>query len=211
MLAIEITKKPEAVRVATLLIVIGEACEVFSLFSDWREEGDRNKLEPVLNKFEEYCQPHKNVPFERYRFNRQVQEPGETYDQYRTALQKLAERCEFSSITPNEILRDQLVFGIRDAKTRERLLRQSGLTLAKTDEIGSSVVNSINTDKLNTEDQVNTVVPQKSVRDCWNCGRQHKFHRKELCPAYGKSCNKCHRLNHFAAKCWARSKGANTK
>ena len=28
---------------------------------------------------------------------------------------------------------------------------------------------------------------------------------------YGKSCNKCHRLNHFAAKCRARTKGANTK
>ena len=76
------------------------------MFSDWTEEGDRNKLEPVLNKFEEYCQPHKKVPFERYRFNRRVQEHGETYDQYRMALWKLAERCEFSSITPNEILRD---------------------------------------------------------------------------------------------------------
>ena len=61
-LAIEITKKPEAVRVATLLTVIGEeAHEVFSTFPDWTEEGDRNKLEPVLNKFEEYCQPHKNT------------------------------------------------------------------------------------------------------------------------------------------------------
>ena len=90
---------------------------------------------PVLSKFAEYCQPRKNVPFERYRFNIRTQEQGESYDQYRTALRKLAEGCSFETITPEEILRDRLVFGIRDTKVRERLLRESNLTLAKTDEI----------------------------------------------------------------------------
>ena len=47
----------------------------------------------------------------------------------------LAESCEFSSITPDEILRDHLVFGMREDKVRERLLRETQLTLAKTDEI----------------------------------------------------------------------------
>ena len=84
---------------------------------------------------EEYCQPCKNVPSERYRFNCRVQEPGETYNQYRTALLKIAEGCEFQTITHNEILRDRLVFGIRDNKARERLLRKSKLTLVDTDEV----------------------------------------------------------------------------
>jgi hypothetical protein len=64
-----------------------------------------------------------------------MQEAGETCDQYRTALRKLTEGCEFQTITPEEILRDRLVFGIRDNKIRERLLRESSLTLKKTDEI----------------------------------------------------------------------------
>ena len=55
--------------------------------------------------------------------------------QYRTALRKLAEGCEFATITLQEILRDRLLFGIKDAKVREHLLRESHLTLAKTDEI----------------------------------------------------------------------------
>ena len=74
-----------------------------------------------------YCQPRKNILFERYRFNRRTQEPGETYDQYRTELRKIAENCDFGAITPDEILQDRLVFGIRDTKTRERLLRVKGL------------------------------------------------------------------------------------
>ena len=80
-----------------------EAREVFSTFTGWTEAGDESKIGPVLSKFEEYCQPRKNVPFERYRFNRRVQEPGKTYDQYRTALLKLAEGCDFQTITSKEI------------------------------------------------------------------------------------------------------------
>ena len=50
-------------------------------------------------------------------------------------LRKLAEGCEFDTITAEEIFRDRLIFGIREVKVRERLLRESQLTLQKTDEI----------------------------------------------------------------------------
>ena len=135
-LAAELGKKSEAVQVATLLTVIGEeARDVYSTFTGWADEADANKIAPVLQKFAEYCQSRKNVPFERYRFNRRTQEAGESYDQYKTVLRKLAASCDFDTITPDEMLRDHLVFGIRDSKVRERLLRESNLSLTKTDEI----------------------------------------------------------------------------
>ena len=135
-MATELDTKSEGVQVATLLTVIGEeARDVYSTFTDWANKGDENKIAPVLQKFAEYCQLRKNVPFERYRFNRRTQEAGESYDQYKTALRKLAEGCDFDTITPDEMLRDRLIFGIRDSKVRERLLRESKLSLAKTDEI----------------------------------------------------------------------------
>ena len=57
-LTTELNKQPEAVQVATLLTVIGEeAREVFSTFTDWATEGDDTKIEPVLAKFAQYCQP----------------------------------------------------------------------------------------------------------------------------------------------------------
>ena len=68
------------------------------------------------------------MPFERYYFNLRTK-------MYRTALWKLAEECDFQTITPEEFLRDRLVFGIKDDKVRERLLRKSNLTLSKTDEM----------------------------------------------------------------------------
>ena len=103
LLPTELNKEVQPVQVATLMTVIGEdGREVWSTFTDWAEEGDNQKIAPVLKKLGEYCEPHKSIPFERYRFNRRVQDPGETYDQFCTTLRKLAEVCNFEAINPEE-------------------------------------------------------------------------------------------------------------
>ena len=107
----------------------------YSTLRDWAHDGDDRRILHVLRKLAEYCQPRKNVPCERYKFNKRTQESGESYEQYKTTLRKLSEACEFDTITANEILRDRLIFGIHDTKVRERLLRENNLTLIKTDEI----------------------------------------------------------------------------
>ena len=52
-------------------------------------------------------------------------------DQFATALRLLADRCDFKNITPDEILRDRILFGISDGCVCETLLRKDGITLAK--------------------------------------------------------------------------------
>lgn len=42
--------------------------------------------------------------------------------------------------------------------------------------------------------------PPNKVKMCKFCGKKHAV-RKELCPACGKSCSKCHKENHFSVKC----------
>ena len=157
--ATELNKKSEAVQVATLLTVIGEeAQEVFATFT-WEAEGDDAKLGIVIDKFKSYCEPRKNIPFERYHFNLRAQEPGESYDQYRTALRMLADSCAFQSITPDKILRDRLVFGIQDDKIRERLLRESRLTLAKMDEICRTAECMVAQMKILTKQRIQQCIP----------------------------------------------------
>ena len=226
-LATELNKKAEDVQVATLLTVIGEeAREVYSTFTGWENAGDSKKIAPVLEQFRRYCEPQKNTPFERYCFNRRCQEAGESYDQYRTALRKLAANCDFGSITQDELLRDRLVFGVRDSKVRERLLREPALTLKRTDEICRSAESTVSQLKLVQDGQgasisAVTTPPshvqkhstsvgtssQWNVQHCPNCGKQHDTRRRESCPALGKTCRKCGKRNHFALKC--RSKRGN--
>ena len=119
----------------SFLYVGAEVRKVLAMFTDWASDTDQNKIQPVLQKFTAYCQPLKNVPFERYKFYSRIQESGESYDHYQTALRQLVERFEFESITPNQILHDKLAFGIRNSKVCLRLLREKNLSLEKTDEI----------------------------------------------------------------------------
>lgn len=209
-LATGLSDKPENVQVATLLTVIGEeARDVYSTFA-WATAGDSGKIDPVLEQFRAYCEPHKNIPFERYKFNRRCQEAGESYEQYRTALRQLAANCEFGTITPDELLRDRLVFGIRDHKTRERLLREPALTLARADEICRAAESTgtqlkvVGDTAAENVSAVNTSTA--SHPECPNCGRQHDTRKKEQCPAFGKYCRKCKKRNHFAVKCRSKQK-----
>ena len=90
-----INKKESATRVATLVTVIGnEAIDVFNTLT-WDAKGDDTKIDKVLQEFEEYCEPRKNVSYERYKSFSRSQESGETIDQYVTVLIELSEMCEF--------------------------------------------------------------------------------------------------------------------
>ena len=81
--ATALNEKSDAVQEATLLTMIGEeARKVYYRFLGWENDGNHAKIGPVLERFERYCQPHKHVPFERYRFTRRMQEAEESYDQY---------------------------------------------------------------------------------------------------------------------------------
>ena len=129
-IATGINKKETATRVATLLTVIGnDAIDVFNTIT-WDAEGDDTKIEKVLQIFEEHCEPKKSVSYERYKFFSRAQESGETIDQYVTVLRKLGETCEFGTLR-NSLIKDRIVLGVSNCKTRARLLRVQELTLEK--------------------------------------------------------------------------------
>ena len=53
-----------------MLSVIGEdATKAFDAF-EWGETEDDSKIEDVLAKFDEYCDPRTQVIYQRYRFNK---------------------------------------------------------------------------------------------------------------------------------------------
>ena len=126
-----VNKQEQLVRVSTLMSVIGEdATKAFNTF-ELAETEDDSKID-VLAKLDEYCEPRTQVIYKRYRFNNRNQEPGESIASYLKELRTIAKNCLYESITPDEILRDRIVLGIRDDKMRERLLRLNDLTLQNT-------------------------------------------------------------------------------
>ena len=214
-------------RVATLLSVIGEdAAKVYDTFT-WLAGENEQCIDQVLSKFDSYCEPRTQIIYERFRFNNRVQEAGESISAYLTELRTIAKNCAHDGITPDEILRDRLVLGLRDDKMRERLLRINDLTLEKAIDIckaSEQTSAQLQAMQSGTHDVVSfvrkrqtrhaastpanrtykkTSTPKRATtveQDCKYCGRQHG---KRECPAYGQTCRKCGKKNHFQAKCRA--------
>lgn len=110
----------DEVKCAIFLHLAGpDALEVFNTLTF--APGDEKKLEKVMEQFETYCQPRKNITRERHIFNTRNQRPGESVDEYVTDLRGKAKSCEFKELTES-LIRDRLVCGIISDKTRSRLL-----------------------------------------------------------------------------------------
>ena len=169
--------------------------------------------------------------YERYTFHCRQQEEGETARDYVSALRRLAQSCAFDRITPEEILRDRMVCGLRDPALRRSLLQRKNLTLgdciseARSAERARAQNATIAVGKPQTlETAVLGLTAQRPARFreeargqrgiagmsgrrkdkpvCRYCGETH---RKGECPAYGRKCNRCGRANHFARVCQQRA------
>ena len=128
--AAELSKKGAEVQVAILLHAAGsEAQEIHSQFI-YEAEEDKNNFKKILDLFEAYCKPRKNTVYERYRFGSRDQMEGEPVDKCVKELKTIAVSCEFEEQEP-QMLRDKIVFGYRDQKVKERMLRESSLDLKK--------------------------------------------------------------------------------
>ncbi|XP_041472642.1 uncharacterized protein K02A2.6-like [Lytechinus variegatus] len=225
-IALELDKKPDKVRVATLVSLIGKEC--YKLYTTL-EESQKTTTTQILDAMKKHFDPTTNVIFERYQFNTRNQGERETIDQYVTALRSLAETCEFDTLR-DDLIRDRIVLGTNDPDVRARLLRGENLTLQKvidvcrSAEVTKQQLKSIESASTHTESvqavYKKHVKPRKAnsghekshskgqqktqmIRNCKYCGGEHR-REKTACPAWGKQCGNCKKNNHFSKKCLAK-------
>ncbi|UYV83112.1 K02A2.6-like [Cordylochernes scorpioides] len=207
--ATEKATKPDKLKVAILLNFIGEeALEVFNTFHLKEDEAENFDL--VINKFDDFCEPKKNVIFERFKFFSATQKDGESIDSFITELKGLSTSCEFES-QKDSLIRDRIVYGIQDKALQERLLREPNLTLlkaiemCKTDEISKQQIkimqNNQNICQIRKYEKKHSPKQNQESEKEFKCQRCGKSHRAKNCPAWGKRCSKCKKMNHFAAFC----------
>ena len=180
----------------------------------------------VLKKFNEFFDVRKNVIYERARFNRRNQLPGETAEQYIMVLYSLAANCNYDNME-EDLIRDRLVVGIRDTALSERLQLDPKLDL-KTAKKKIRQKESVHEQQttLNsptTSPQMDALQPrrkhkrqqfnsrargrphtdrQKTGKQCTRCGKEPHSHDK--CPAKDAECNRCHKRGHYGTQCLSR-------
>ena len=227
MFAGPLNKNSEAEKCAYLLIWSGEkGREIYNTWDLTVE--DSKKLEVLRINFERYTTPKKNTLFARYVFQSRKQQEGEQFETFVTDIRTLVKDCLYKE--PEEMVRDRIVCGIISQDAREKLLQMGEqLTMQRAIEIVVThdatkqqlaamqkeetveVINKRRTESSETNRRFqhfnSTTKPQEErsqksdTHDCGNCGQRHG---KKACPAYGKQCRYCAKMNHFSIVCRSR-------
>ena len=153
------------------MTTIGEkARDVYYTFT-FATEGDDMKLDSVIAKFDEYFSPRKNLPYTRFKFFTYNQTNGQTIDEYVTELKSRSRHCEFGTLKES-LIRDRIVAGIQDAKVRERLLRETDLSLDK----AISICRASEATKKQVEEMATSPVVDNVVLQLIFNGESHVTH-----------------------------------
>ena len=213
--ATKLADKDKKIVAATLLSIMGKeclhVCRNLPMTADERQDAD-----VILTKLSEYFIPKRNKIYERYVFNSRCQKADESFDQFLTALRKLAATCKFDTFE-DEMLRDRIVTGLRDHGHRERLLRESTLTLQKAIDICQT--NEMAASQRHKMEQSGTIHfareekkrgprenPRRSSRPTRLCKYCGDTHAAGNCHASGKTCAKRNKKNHLAKVCQSTSR-----
>ena len=208
-----------AKQVSTLLYCLGKEAESV-LTSTSAAADDRKDHASIMAKFDAFFKIRRNIIFERARFNRRNQQPGESAEQYIMALYSLAANCEYGALQ-DEMIRDRLVVGIRDAVLSEKLQLDADLTLEKAkksirqreaireqqtilDETNGANVDAMHNsrgrgqrDRRPGDAKHRSNRPKHSEKQqplspkrCTRCGKE--THTRSKCPAKDAVCHNCH-------------------
>lgn len=125
-LASKLHNDDEDVQVSSLIYCMGsEAEKIFRQFG--LNAADQNRYNVVLQRFDEYFLPRRNVIHERSNFHRRDQKVGESIEEYTRELFELADLGNFPD--KEATIRDRLVLGVRDRELSQKMQLEQDLTL----------------------------------------------------------------------------------
>ncbi|KAL0968110.1 hypothetical protein UPYG_G00262530 [Umbra pygmaea] len=215
-------EKREQDKCSYLLLWIGEKGR--DVFNTWSlTEEDAKKLNTYYDKYTAYLTPKSNPIYARYRFHEKMQGDGETFEHFVTELKLLVKDCGYPN--SDEMVRDRIVFATNSPRVREKLLSHGAeltldqaIDIARSHELAQAQLKEMVGGRDLNNDAVHAIgrrpeqrrthatykaksrEPATAHRECDRCGGLHTT-KDGACPAKGKQCMKCRKLNHFAKAC----------
>lgn len=187
-------------KVGVIFGAIGE--EALSKYGYFGLKSDESlTCTQVLNAMGAKMVPKKNIIYNRYVFWSHNQ-TDEGFDIFYSNLLKLITECDYKDYR-DEMIRDKIVLGIKDINIKKELLKKNSLTLEEAVNICRSA-EATSTQLKNMSGRI----PEENIKKitesrkgkCRFCGNTHIF-KKEMCPAWGKTCSNCKGRNHNESVC----------
>ena len=193
-------------KVAIFITAIGKDTYgiLRSLLSPAKPHEKTNK--EISEALLKHLNPKPIIIAERFKFYERKQRDNENVCDFIAGIRKLAATCEFGAFL-NEALRDRMVCGIADIRTKKRLLVERNLTLEKTVEIATSLEgvekeNQLMSSMAAVKSEDSDILKFNSTREkkrCYRCGSE--YHRVNKCIFKNSMCNACGMRGHISTSC----------
>ncbi|KAK3782887.1 hypothetical protein RRG08_002516 [Elysia crispata] len=212
-----LSDKPNSGQVGTLLYTMGDVAD--DILAVIKLDETSCTFDEVMAALDGYFNSRKNTIFARAKFNRRVQQPGESVDAFIQDLHRLADECSYSTLK-NELIRDRIVVGVRDDDLSKVLQAKQDLDLGEAIRLSRQAEARTESQNLlrpkvdliqksggrrpqnQRPSQPRPQPPQTAVpgKKCGYCGRT-PVHKKEACPARTATCHNCNKKGHYSSVC----------
>ena len=140
-----------------------------------------------------------------FTFRNYAQDHEQSFDDYVTMLNRLAIIAAVPAATREREILHVIAQNSLDEETRNKAFTPD-ITLAqlKAWKAAQEVIarcNRIVMKSKKESDNVNAV-RSETPKQCFNCGNSYPHPLGTTCPASGKECRRCHKLNHFSKVCF---------
>ncbi|OON23189.1 hypothetical protein X801_00906, partial [Opisthorchis viverrini] len=157
--------------------------------------------------------PKPSVITHRFHFNTRVQKEGESIADFVSELRRLTEYCDYGDFR-NDVLRDRLVVGVRNARIQQCLLADSNLTwetaydtavALKAAENNATLLQSVQptvtSESVDSSSRANRLQQSSNRKQLksYRCGGRHT--RLKECRHTQTVCNCCKKRDHLAKVC----------
>lgn len=178
-------------------------------------------LAQVIEAFDRYCLPRKNIAMEAFKFNMIEQKEKQSFADFETALRTQLTFCEFECSAchasyADRMLRDRIIIGVQDKKLQLKLLDGKDEPLqniVETCKIFEAAAENKQLLDGKAHQELHTVVaePAEEIKQvavvktqmCFNCGQPFNGRHRRYCPARNVNCDACGRLGHYKKFCKA--------
>lgn len=176
-------------------------------------------VDRMTRLLEDYYRASQSETVAGVRFAQRAQRPGESFDDFRFALDELAADAEFCGHCEDRRLAEQLIAGLEDGEVRAELLRlrkpsvDQVVELCRAHEVAArenkvtvrgslrdgAVVDAVRARTAYKERQRDEMAA-KTKGKCSSCGgREHA--RPAACPAAESRCHRCGERGHWKPRC----------
>ena len=207
--------KTQSEQVSALLYSMGEVADDILTTLSAIDEGTATYAE-VIEAFDNHFNARKNIIFARAKFNKRVQQPGESVDTFIQDVHRLADDCSYGAVK-DELIRDRIVVGVADDELSKQMQLKLDLTLREAVQLSRQAEARDESQTLlrprveqvaakskfmhhTQRPSYRSSAPSHSQKPCGYCGRTPS-HKRDACPAKSAVCSSCGKRGHYKAVC----------